>query len=90
VLMFVITMLVIVMLSGLVLLAVAQGEGKLEELMEDDRPAATLLNDKWRNRLRSVLARGSGTAPHRRASDAFDEPEPSDRDSSDTSHYATH
>jgi hypothetical protein len=89
--MFVITMLVIVLLSGLVLLAVAQGEGKLEELMEDDRPAATLLNDKWRNRLRSVLARRSGT-PHRRASDAVDEPEPSDHDSSatDASHYATH
>jgi hypothetical protein len=37
-----------------------------------------------------VLARRSGTPPQRRASDAFDEPEPSDRDSSDTSDYATH
>jgi hypothetical protein len=79
--MFVITMSVIVLLSGLVLLAVAQGEGKLEELMEDDRPAATLLNAKWRSRLRYVLSR-LGRQPASRTSETAD--------NSDESHYASH
>ena len=79
-LMFVITMSVIVLLSGLVLLAVAQGEGKLEELMEDDRPAATLLNAKWRRRLRYVLSR-LGSKPASRTSETAD--------NSDESHYAS-
>jgi hypothetical protein len=82
VLMFVITMSVIVLLSGLVLLAVAQGEGKLEELMEDDRPAATLLNAKWRRRLRYVLSRVGRRPATSRASETAD--------NSDGSHYASH
>jgi hypothetical protein len=83
--MFVITMSVIVLLAGLVLLAVAQGEGKLEELMEDDRAAATLINDKWRRRFRSVVAHRSGTS-HRRGSHTADR----ESSSTDTSHYASH
>ena len=80
-LMFVITMSVIVLLSGLVLLAVAQGEGKLEELMEDDRPAATLLNAKWRRRLRYVLRRLGRNPAESRTSDTADD--------ADESHYAS-
>ncbi len=80
-LMFVITMSVIVLLSGLVLLAVAQGEGKLEELMEDDRPAATLLNAKWRRRLRYVLSRLGSKPAESRTSETADD--------SDESHYAS-
>jgi hypothetical protein len=78
--MFVITMSVIVLLSGLVLLAVAQGEGKLEELMEDDRPASTLLNARWRRRLRYVLSRLGRKPAGSGASETADK--------SDESHYA--